>query len=140
MTYIFQAKPERYDLRTRLAVGKEVGWIASRYRDQMKTGDIVYYWSAGDRDIRGLYGWGTINSESAFVDSRGTYRVLVSCKKIFPSHINYSVLIEDPILGDMQLLRSPMGTNFLLTRAESEALYALIDDRFGPAWLPEEKG
>jgi hypothetical protein len=140
MTYIFQAKPERYDLRTRLMVGKEVGWIASRYRNQMRTGDIVYYWSAGDRDIRGLYGWGTITSEGAFVDSRGTYRILVTCKKIFPRHINYSVIREYPILSDMQLLVSPMGTNFLLTVEESEALSTLIEATFGSEWIPDENG
>lgn len=140
MAFIFQAKPTIYDLKTRLEVGREVGWLASRLRDEMKHGDVVYYWSAGEEERRGIYGWGNITSNGPFVDSKGTYRVAVTCRKIFPHHINVMELRANPILRDLQILRSAMGTNFLITREESDALRALVKDKFDLSWAPEERG
>jgi hypothetical protein len=139
MVFFFQAKPSIYDLTTRLKVGREVGWIASRYRGQMRGGDIVYYWGAGDKNRRGIYGWGHITSDGAFVDSKGTYRVAVTCRKIFPHHINVAELRANPILREIQILRSAMGTNFVLTQEESDALSSLVENDFGVSWVPEEE-
>ena len=140
MAFIFQAKPAIYDLTARLEVGREVGWLASRYRDRMGRGDVVYYWSAGEADRRGVYGWGLITSDGAFVDSKGTYRVAVTCQKIFPTHINVSEFRLHPVLSDLQILRSAMGTNFLLTEEESQAMRSLVEARFGAAWVPGGEG
>jgi hypothetical protein len=138
MAFIFQAKPAIYDLAARLSVGREVGWLASRYRDKMRRGDIVYYWSAGDEKRRGIYGWGEITSDNAFVDSKGSYRVAVTCRKVFPNLINVADVRANPILRDVQILRSAMGTNFLLTEEESNALRSLVEDKFGKPWAPLE--
>lgn len=140
MAFIFQAKPTIYDLTTRLEVSREVGWLASRYRDQMRRGDIVYFWSAGDEKRRGIYGWGDITSDGAFVDSKGTYRGAVTCRKVFPHHINVAELRADPILRDLQILRIAIGTNFLLTEEESKSLHSLVEDIFGASWIPPEEG
>ncbi|MFC1968074.1 EVE domain-containing protein [Chloroflexota bacterium] len=139
MVFVFQAKPSIYDLTTRLEIGREVGWIASRYRDKMRSGDIVYYWGAGDKKRRGIYGWGNITSKGAFIDSKGTYRVAVTCRKIFPHHINVTELQANPILREIHILRSAMGTNFVLTHEESDALSSLIANVFDTSWIPSEE-
>ena len=140
MVFIFQAKPAIYDLQTKLEVGREVGWLASRYRDLMKRGDIVYYWSAGDEGRRGIYGWGDITSDGAFVDSKKTYRVAVTCRKIFPHHINVKKIRKNSILSDLQILQSAMGTNFLLTEEESKALLSLVEDSFDASGFLQKRG
>ena len=137
MVFLFQAKPAIYDLTTRLEVGREVGWLASWHRDKMRRGDVVYYWSAGPEKRRGIYGWGNITSDGAFVHSRTTYRVAVTCRKIFPHHINVTQLRADPILRNIQILRSAMGTNFVLTDEESKAFSSLIAGVFDSTWVPE---
>lgn len=131
MTFIFQAKPAIYLLEEKLEVGKEVGWLASRYRDRMHKDDIVYYWRAGDKDKRGIYGRGYITSNGAFIDRKGTYRVAVTCKEIFQNHITIARILAHPILSEMTIVRSAMGTNFILTDEESNALSALVEEIFG---------
>ena len=59
--FIFQSVPDRYDLRREFRVGKSDTWYATRYRNEMKAGDIVFFWMRGEEDSRGLYGWGTLS-------------------------------------------------------------------------------
>lgn len=63
--WIFQAKPERFDLRKpgTIEAGKSDDWDATRYRSEMMPGDKVFFWLAGNEDHRGIYGWGELTSE-----------------------------------------------------------------------------
>ncbi|MDD4108467.1 MAG: EVE domain-containing protein [Prolixibacteraceae bacterium] len=139
MTFIFQAKPSIYDISSRLKIDKEVGWLASRYKEKMQEGDVVYYWRAGEIERRGIYGWGEISSRGTFVDNQGTYRIGVRCIVLFPQHLNVSILKSHPVLKNLQILRSSMGTNFLLTEKEHESLKSLIADIYGSEWLPTKR-
>ena len=42
MSFIFQAILDRYNLPSELERGKKVAWVASKHRDRMKKGEIVY--------------------------------------------------------------------------------------------------
>ena len=59
-SYIFQGKtsdPTRFDpidLRHEPAVGEVIWWNAQRYRSLMKLNDLVFFWQAGDADVRGI--------------------------------------------------------------------------------------
>jgi len=140
MQFIFQAKPTIYDVSTRLKLDQEVGWIASRYRDQMKKGDIVYIWGAGDEHRRGIYGWGEITSDGAFIDSRGNYRAAVTYRKVFPRAINVGDLREHQSLRNLLILRSAMGTNFPVTDEEHTALTEVVTEKLGAGWAPPGQG
>jgi len=144
MAFIFQAKPSVYDLRERLSVDKDVGWLASRYYKEMKPGDIVFFWLAGDKKQRGLYGWGEISPKGVFKDSKDLYRVAVSYKKSFnemdpPSHISYKEFQKDPVLKDLTLLHMAIGTNFILSKEEYNAINELIVKHYGAEWAPGKK-
>jgi len=141
MSFIFQAIPERYDLRTRLKVGDRVSWIASRYRDEMRKGDIVYFWLGGDPAGRGLYGWGVISAEAPKLTEDGGYRVEVEYRRSFldhkpPRHISSEDIRQDPMLRNHLIFRMPVGTNFLLTEEQDRALRALIARELGNDWAP----
>ncbi len=140
MAYIFQAKPSIYDFRQRLAEGKTVNWLASRYHRDMRRGEIVYLWQAGDSNKRGIYGWGEITSQEPFVDSKGAYRVAVQTLRIFDSHLSASSVRSTPGLSDIQLFRNAMGTNFRLTETESQALRELVVSEYGEAAAPPGEG
>jgi len=140
MSFIFQAIPERYDLRERLEEGKRVAWVASRYMDQMKVGEVVYFWLAGNISHRGLYGWGKI-SGAPVPDEASGYRVEVQYRRNFLAHeprrhIPSETVAADPVLGGHLLFRMPIGTNFLLTDQEDTALRNLIGNELGQQNVP----
>ena len=56
----FPMYQDRYDLSRELKLGKPETWYATRYRNRMSPGDVVYLWMAGDEDIRGLCGMGEL--------------------------------------------------------------------------------
>ena len=144
MSLIFQAIPDRYDLRTRFKEGARVHWAASRYRDHMVPGEIVYFWLAGDRSHRGLYGWGTIGRAPHSQPDSG-YRVEVLYRHSFLQHsprtcVPSHELSKAPRLSDHLLFRMPMGTNFLLNAEEDQAVRDAIERTLGADHLPPDKG
>ena len=140
MPFIFQAKPTIYDVSARLKPDLQVGWIASRYREQMKKGEIVYIWGAGEVQRRGIYGWGEITSDGPFVDTHGTYRVAVTYRKVFPRPVLVRELRDHPQLRDLLILRSAMGTNFPVTDEEHAALREVVAEKLGQSWAPPAQG
>lgn len=136
MSFIFQAIPERYDLISELRGGKRVAWLASRYRREMNRGDVVYLWLGGDIESRGIYGWGTISSDSAVQDEEDTYRIAVTYQKRFPSFIAAHEIRSHPALAGLLILRMPIGTNFLLSPGEDAAIRRLIVKKLGKQWAP----
>jgi hypothetical protein len=140
MSFIFQAVPSRYDLRTELIPGRRVSWLASRYLEQMVQGEIVYFWLAGEAETRGIYGWGTI-SGSAPQPMGSEYRIEVEYVCNFldrkpPRHISAALVARESALRNLLILRMPIGTNFLLNPREDAALRTLITRLLGPEWAP----
>ena len=141
MSFIFQSVPERYDLRTRVRSGLRASWVVGRYGNQMKKDDIVYFWLGGDPSIRGLYSWGVItDDEPKFYEGRG-YRIEVEYRRFFldyqpPMYIPGEEVRADPILENHLLFRMPIGTNFILTNEEDQAIRAIIARKLGEDWLP----
>jgi len=143
MSFIFQALPERYDLREKIVEGNSAWWIASKGRDRMKAGVVVYFWMAGKPEIRGIYGWGNISGEIK-QDEKGLYRVKVTYGKNFlehesvQRHITIHEIESDPVLCNLLILRAAMGTNFLLNDNEDAAIRDLIVNIYGKDWLPPQ--
>src|SRR5215472_4144065 len=103
--WIFQSTVDRRDLREILREGQEDTRLASRYRQQMSEGDIVYFWLAGPDDIRGIYGWGTMLSEPYLAEDE--YRVKVRYDKRLRSYIPASRIRSAGVLEDLLILRAP---------------------------------
>ena len=141
MSFLFQAKPERYPLKERIQVGRRANWVASRFRKQMIRGEIVYFWQSGDETTRGIYGWGEISADHPKQDSQGIYRVEVTYQCCLldherHDHLRVSVLKEHPVLKNLLILRSAIGTNFLLNEEEDSALRDLLIKIYGEKWAP----
>ena len=144
MSFIFQSRPIRYNLRKELVPGRQVAWVASRYRDFMQPGEVVYFWLSGEPDIRGIYGWGEITAEHPELDPNGIYRVRVTYRRNFldhdlKQHLSVDEIKADEVLAAMLILRLPMGTNFYLSQEENAALFDLIRKKYGEGWLPPER-
>jgi len=143
MSFIFQAVPKRYDLRTRMKPGLRVSWLASRYRKQMKKGDIVYFWLGGDPSERGLYGWGIISADAPKLYEGRGYRIEIEYRCNFldrkpPKHVSSEDIRKDPFLNNHLIFRMPVGTNFLLSDEEDQALRAIIARELGEGWSPSQ--
>lgn len=132
--WIFQAVPERYDLVEKMKSLQSEQWFVTRYYDEIKAGDIVYFWLAGK--VAGLYGWGQILSTAPYLMPDGDYRVQVSYQVRFMTESGKQDKAEAPIpkelvkqnseLSLLQIIQAPQGTNFRVKPKEAEALNKLI--------------
>lgn len=124
--FVFQSLPERFDLRQKLIEGQPDTWYATRYRGEMKPGDIVFFWMAGDAHFRGMYGWGRLTSPPYIEDGWKAHGVdvLYECK--FSQRITPKEISADDELARMLLFRAPQATNFLLTETEAPKLIKLV--------------
>jgi hypothetical protein len=126
-TFIFQSVPERFDLRTSIRPGKTDTWYATRYRNEMRPGDIVLFWMGGSEDIRGLYGWGHIASEPYLKKSWDAHGVDVVYKAFFKVPVLATAIRDSGSLDELLIFRAPSATNFLLSEAEARKLVKLIE-------------
>ena len=62
--WIFQSRPDRYDLRQELYPGKIDSWDATRYRNFMEPGGIVFFRLSGEPEHRGISGRPSAHEQS----------------------------------------------------------------------------
>ena len=123
--WIFQAKPEQYEIKNIRENEKET-WLVTRYRREMGQGDIVFFWRAGNREERGIYGWGNIVDNKPHEIEDWGYGVRVEYRHRFNRHLSVDDLEHEGVLTDNLILRMPIGTNFRVSRQELEELAELI--------------
>jgi 5-methylcytosine-specific restriction enzyme B len=127
--WIFQANPSRYDLLQALKREKYTQWDISRYRNEIKSGDTLVFWKAGEN--RGIYGLGkTISSPYNRPD--GKFVADVEYLGRFDQPIFYTDLVDHPVLSQMHIMRQFQGTNFRVTQDEWEALKPLFGEVIPP--------
>lgn len=127
--WIFQANLE-HDLRKYLREGKDDTWLVSRYWQQMSEGDLIFFWLGGAPKIRGIYGWGTIAAAPKLGSDQG-YSVKVRYHKRLNNHLPAQQLQKSSGLKELLIFRQPIGTNFMLSREQTQAIADLM--------LPEER-
>lgn len=125
-TFIFQSLPERFDLREKLEPGEKDTWYATRYRSKMKVGDIVFFWMAGDKRFKGIYGYGKITSEPYIKNDWKTYGVDIEYVEKYDKPLTVSKLKEDSVLSKLLIFRAPQATNFLVEPIELKKLNRLL--------------
>ena len=124
--FVFQSVPERYDLRKVIRVGAKDTWYATRYRNEMHPGDLVFFWMGGDQHFRGLYGWGRLESPPYLKPGWDSHGVDVKYEAKFERPVSSKTLRDDTELSEMLIFRAPQATNFLLSPSQSERLVRLI--------------
>ena len=111
--------------------GKEGWWNANQYRAEMKPGDFVFFWLAGDRSYRGIYGWGKLTSEPyLWEEDDKKYYVDYICEKRIDPYLPIQKIESKPELQNIQILNMPIGSNFLLNEKEGKAIFDMIDNEF----------
>jgi predicted RNA-binding protein with PUA-like domain len=125
--FIFQSLVDRYDLRDKIEPSKKDIWYATRYRNELEVGDIVFFWMGGKKELTGIYGWGKIISEPYHKDNWESYGIDVQYEYKFQSPIHISLLKKDKTLKELMVIRAPIGTNFLVTKEQANRLLQVIE-------------
>lgn len=130
-TFIFQATPDSYDMRSDLKPKRSEVWYARQHRTQMAPGDMVLLWMSGNEEIRGIYGWGQITSP-AYLDPESRsddpeFGVNVKVMGHFKKPILAVDLKKHAVLRDLRILRAPTGTNFLVEPVQEAELNKLLE-------------
>lgn len=124
--FIFQSVPERFDLRQAVQPGAAATWYATRYRNEMHPGDLVFFWMAGEEQFRGLYGWGLITSAPYLNSGWDSHGVDVKYETKFAKPILANTLRDDVVLAEMLIFRAPQATNFLLSLDQAKRLIRVV--------------
>ena len=109
--------------------------MVTKYREEIKYNDTVFFWQAGPPEIRGMYGWGVVVGDVKRFKDWG-YGVPVKYEKIFKQHISVTAFQKEPLLQKHVLLRMPIGTNFRLIPAEHKAVRDIIVQNLGKEMAP----
>lgn len=131
--WIFQSVPDRFDLREKrnLQNDKRDHWDATRYRSKMNTGDFVYFWMGGPREIRGIYGWGKITSKPyTRADGRPVVDVLIEQR--LDQFVSVDKVRRLPSAENLMILNIAIGTNFYINHREAREIASLIAPKEKP--------
>ncbi len=134
--WLFQGKPERYDVATKIIPDEEETWLVTRYREQMSVGDIVFFWRSGSREERGIYGWGTITGNPHFFENWG-WGIKVKYKVRLTTPLKYTPLKEQSSFSNNLIFKMPIGTNFHISQEEFNEISDLISQTNGPDASPK---
>ena len=152
--WIFQTAPQDYDLPGALAELDELDWGVRQHAAEIKPGDVVYLWEAGEdagilamaRVLSGPAPLAEDERELRFYRNPERFRdvglwVRLQVERVLLRRISHAALHNDPALREMAIFRNPQGTTFALTQAEAETLARLIDvedeqDNTGGGYLP----
>ena len=139
--WIFKANPSKYRLDDRLKDPQRViSWTVSRYRDQIKPGDIVFLWRAAEP--RGIVATLKVLSppvsmlefvhEQKYWDGEDNdllVRVVAEITQVFPTLSNLR-LKNTPGLEDLSAFTGfQQATNFPVRDAEGEIILSLLRAR-----------
>ena len=96
--FIFQSTTARYDLRKKFVEEESAIWFATRYRSVMSPGDVVFFWLAGPDNIKGIYGWGELESVPFDKPEWNAYGVKVRYKQLLSKYISVKPLVIQPYI------------------------------------------
>lgn len=137
--WLFQGRPDRYDLPGALAELNELTWDVNQYPKQIHLGDRVYLWETGEE--AGVLALGTIitdpevrpdeQAERRFWRTNrppegDRLRVRVKVDRLVQPRLSRSMLVTHPILASLPNLRFANATNFRLTPEQDDALWRAI--------------
>jgi len=129
--WIFQCKKERFDIsEPHILFDGMIGWwTANQYRSEMRPGDMVFFWLAGDKKYRGIYGIGELTSTPYQWEQENnkSFSVNIKCNKRLNPYLPANEIQENKALLNLQILNMPMGSNFLLNELEGRIIEGMTE-------------
>ncbi len=151
-TWIFQAKPDDYNLPNALRCGDPQVWRVSRYREEIAVGDRVFLWEGGsgrailavariesapedqefpDQQFRFVVGETRAEKQRKF--GRDAYAAICVERNLLPRRISADRLKTHPVLRRLSILKMAQATNFKVPDDLAREL-----EQFVAAWPPAD--
>lgn len=148
-TWIFQGNPDTFEMdRYLMEVTDEITWRVKRHKNEIEVGDIVYLWRAsgkvekaipgiiaravvssevfeGTDDVKALEYWKSEEKKNEVVD-RVRLKVLEVNREV--GMIAKDQILNNEILKDLLIIKSPQGTTFPLKESEESELEKIWRD------------
>jgi hypothetical protein len=139
--WIFQANPDKYDVRGSLdgREGQECTWTVNQYVEDIDIGDRVYLWESGSEG--GIVGTAYVTEpvrkrtafdwEKRFAVEEDLFegekkRVVLRIERAVEPPLRRDVLDEKPELQDLSILQFANATNFPVGSGEAETIERLL--------------
>ena len=137
--WIFHGNPKIFDMVGYLRDRKEVMWSVRQYKGQVKAGQTVFFWQAGQDG--GVIATGTTLTDPELMNEdpyaeryvrapdefpENELRVRLRVDTLLAKPIKRNKLIQHPTLRKLTILISPHSTNFLISDEEYDALNVLV--------------
>ena len=150
-TWLFQANPKVWigfsEYFKQQTIGATGDWTVTAHWNEMHTGDLALIWEAGPKG--GLLAISELTGEPFQLDllpgerdnqGKTERKVPFRYTQILNDPISRAIFEQDPVLKNMQHIRAPQGSNFVVSQEEWEALQKLIGQQQGatPTTLPIE--
>jgi predicted RNA-binding protein with PUA-like domain len=143
-TWIFQGKPEIWDVVAGVNRLPKINWGVRQYKDEIKVGDSVYIWVSGRN--AGIVALARVTSSPDFytdsAEEKALYpggpprkfqgkqlRVYLDIDRILRRRIARLELVNHPILGDLSILKMPQATNFRVSAQQAHQLDLIAKER-----------
>ena len=145
--WIFQGNQSRYDVYNSLLDENvtEAAWLVSRFKEEIREGDVGLVWKAGQRS--GIYAVGKVISNPQMMydlkESRNYWRYesdrnqsLLRIKLHYKLRLRLTNAIlktelqKTPGLRKLEIFKQPIGTNFRVKPEEWQAILKLLKTRF----------
>lgn len=135
--WVLQCNPDYFAISEALVERRKISWPVSRLWDEIRVGDGAFIWVAG-RDA-GLYAVGRIDAPAGYLSAipdrqlwRMTERfrnrkfVVVELLSVLDQPLKRGVALADPILREMNVVRTPMGSAFRVSEPQKVQVLRLI--------------
>jgi hypothetical protein len=141
-TWIFQSKPDLYDLESALQELGELSWLVNQHQSEIRQGDRAYLWESGAD--AGVVAESTVLTDPAETEDAEEERqfwrnpeafegprrrVRLAIDRLVEPRLLRETLTGDPVLGQLEIIRRPTGTNFPVTPEQARLLERRIDER-----------
>lgn len=129
--WIFQGNPKQFPVSEYVAENATINWSIRQehFKDQVSVGDKVFIWRSdgGKRDTGGIIAFTEVISEVYEVDNELKIDLRVDDYRIDEdSHmLMRRDLKETPEFMNQRIIKSPQGTNFLLSKEDYERILKL---------------
>ncbi|MGA2531358.1 MAG: EVE domain-containing protein, partial [Acidimicrobiales bacterium] len=132
-TWIFQAKPEDYDLKQELRRRIGDSWDLRSFSNrahELQVGDRVLLWRSGDpktKEVGGVYGTGRVACKAYPLDN-GRQGVDLVYQSVLVTPLLRDELKEDSELSAMAIMKQAAGTVFPVTLEQWDRLAPLLGE------------
>jgi MoxR-like ATPase len=140
--WLFQANPGFFDIDSAIRALPEIRWVVKQHSDRIRAGDRAFIWRSGEE--AGIIAQGQVVSDPAeleaapaeakFVKNEDKFGekflgVRVRIDQVLDPPVGRDAIRKEPTLANLSILRAPQGTNFAVTREETNSIERLIQTR-----------